>query len=383
MSFASSNRTALRFIKESTFGVTPATPVFQALRFTGESLNYNLSNITSNEIRDDRQRSALVQVQSDAAGDLNIEMSYNSYDEFLQAAFASAWGTATDIVDSLTISAVAADNSLNSSGTEFANLVVGQWIKLTSTTNNGYGRVATQTSAKITLTGITLADESAGTAVSVSGTMMRNGTTLLSYTIQKALQDSTVPTYMNFTGARCGGLDLSYATGQIVTGAFKFMALGANVSETQITGATVVPATTTEVMNAVGNISAIYLNDSQSTAFFNTLSLSINNNLRSQDAIGSLPHVGIALGSLDVTGDINLYFEDKTMYDLYLNASAFSLAFVMEDASGNAYVFTLPYVKFESGEVVAGGLDTDVMMQAGWRAILDPTTLCTAQVDKL
>lgn len=49
-----SNRTAIRFVSETDFNSIPANPVFQSLRYTGESVAYNRRNITSNEIRSDR-----------------------------------------------------------------------------------------------------------------------------------------------------------------------------------------------------------------------------------------------------------------------------------------------------------------------------------------
>jgi len=385
MSFASSNQTAVRFVKETVFGTTPTTPTLQDLRYTAEALNYNLSNIVSEEVRGDRQRSDLIQVQSDASGDITAELSYDSYDDFVQSAFASAWGTAVGVTAQVTIDAANADNSFNDSGSGFGNIVIGQWVKtsgFTDPANNGFFKVVTATSAKITVAGGTLVTEAAGASVTVSGEMLRNGTTLSSYTIQKHFQDATTPVFINFTGARIGSMGLSFSTGEIVETTFGVMALGAASSTTQIAGASINPATTTGVLNAVGNVSTIWLDNAVSSSFFNSLTATIANNLRAQDAVGSLPHVGIALGSLDVTGDISLYFEDDTMYSKFIAATAFALSFLLEDVAGNAYLFTLPRVKFETGEVVSSGLDTDVLLDTTWRGILDPTTSCTVQVDK-
>ena len=84
MTLATANRASLRFIEEVTFGQTPATPAFNELRYTGESLNYNIENVVSDEIRSDRMTSDLVQVSADASGDVNVEISYDAYDAFWQ-----------------------------------------------------------------------------------------------------------------------------------------------------------------------------------------------------------------------------------------------------------------------------------------------------------
>lgn len=384
MAFASSNRTALRVVKETVFNTTPASPVLDPIRYTGESLNFNLSNITSNEIRSDRMTSDLIQVQSDASGDINFELSYGSFDELIEGAMASTYGTVTNVT-ATDIDASATDDSFNSVASAFGNIVDGQWIRVSgfsNSANNGVFKVTTATSAKL-IVGSTLVTESAGPSVTVKAEMARNGTELMSFTFQKHLQDPTTPTFFNFTGARVGSMSLDFQTGQILTGSLSVMAIGASTDTSQLSGATVNPSSSSDVMNAVSNLSLITIDGSPSTAKFSSLTLNLNNNLRAQDAIGSLEHVGVALGRLEVTGNISIYFEDSTMYDKYLNATSFALSFAVQDSSLNTYVFTMNNVKFESGTVVSGGLDTDVLLEASWRAIVDPATSSMIQIDRI
>jgi hypothetical protein len=328
--------------------------------------------------------SDLIQVQSDASGDINVELSYGSYDQFIEGALASTFGTITAI-SAADIDASAVDDSFNSASSDFTDIVDGQWVKVagyTDPANNGVFKVLTATAAKLIVQS-TLVTEAAGPTITVGGEMIRNGVELQSYTIQKHLQDPTTPTFFNFTGARVGTMSLDFQTGQIMTGAFGVMALASTTDTSQIAGASIVPATTSTPLNSVGNLSQIVLDGAVSSSQFNSLSFSLDNALRAQDAIGSLPHVGIALGRLDVSGNISIYFEDSTLYNKYLNATGFALSFVLQDSSSNTYVVTLPNIKFESGTIVAGGLDSDVMFEAGWKAILDPTTDCMVQIDKL
>lgn len=386
MTLASSNRVSLRAIPEVTFGTTPATPAFDELRYTGESLNYNISNVTSDEIRADRMTSDLVQVESDAAGDINVEISYDAYDDFLAAAMASTWGTVL-AVSEVDIDAATADDSFNTVAGDFVadGLVVGQWFKVGGFTNadiNGFYRAVTVTSAKVTVTPAIAAIEAAGNTITMAGSMIRNGTDEISFSVQKQLNDITPNSYFLFNGVRVGQLQLNFETGSILTGVFSLMGLGGAVNTTGVAGQTEVAAPTNDVMNAVSNLLQIEFDGVVSTAYFNTLNLSINNNLRAQDAIGSLPHVGIALSRLEVTGEAELYFQNNDEYTKYLNATAFSMSFRVEDSAGQAYVFTLPNVKYETGEVVAGGLDQDVFQSSTIRAIMDPVTSSMIQIDK-
>lgn len=85
------NRTELRFIQEVTWGVTPTSPTLVAFRTTGESLNANIQKVVSDEIRGDRNQSTLIDVGSDAGGDMAFELSYTSFDAWLETALCSVW----------------------------------------------------------------------------------------------------------------------------------------------------------------------------------------------------------------------------------------------------------------------------------------------------
>lgn len=60
MVFSDTARSQLFFTEEVTWGLTPAVAL-DAVRFTGESLNFAIDNVQSNEIRSDRQITDLIQ----------------------------------------------------------------------------------------------------------------------------------------------------------------------------------------------------------------------------------------------------------------------------------------------------------------------------------
>jgi hypothetical protein len=298
MAFGSSNRTALRRIAETNFGVTPpTTPELTEIRYTGESLNYNIETVQSKEIRSDRMLSDLIQTKSEASGDISFELSAVSFDDFIEAAMADAW----------------------------------------------------------------------------TSDVLLNKTTLSSFTIQKHIQDCTTPVFVNFRGSCINTMNLAFEVGNPLTGAFGIMSLGAAVTETQFTGATIADAPTTDVMNSVSNVVEIKEEGVVSTNEFKSISIDLNNNIRAQDAIGSLEHIGMVLGQVGVSGNISIYFENKTMLDRYIANTSFSISFKVEDTAGNSYTFLLPKVKFQSGAVVSGGLDTDIMFDGTWTALHDST----------
>ncbi len=88
---ASSNLARLRAIKETTFGEVPLVGESRDLRFTGESINYAIQTDTSKEIRADRQIADLVQLGAETSGDIQFELSYGSFDDFMAAAIGGTW----------------------------------------------------------------------------------------------------------------------------------------------------------------------------------------------------------------------------------------------------------------------------------------------------
>lgn len=94
------DRIALRYIEENSYGVTPTSPaVFQALRFTGESFGQDTETSASEELRSDRQRTGVIRTGLTAAGDLNFEMSYGTYDDFLAAVLGHSTTWDTDVIE--------------------------------------------------------------------------------------------------------------------------------------------------------------------------------------------------------------------------------------------------------------------------------------------
>ncbi len=87
------NRVSLKYIAEATYGVTPGTGNWQAARFTGHTLAAAPKTEISKELRSDRMVSDLALVGQEVTGDVNVELSCTSYDDWFQAALQGAWAS--------------------------------------------------------------------------------------------------------------------------------------------------------------------------------------------------------------------------------------------------------------------------------------------------
>jgi hypothetical protein len=388
-----SNRTALHFKEETTWG-TAASGTYQTLRFTSESFAYNITNVTSTEIRNDRQITDLIQTDADVTGGFNFEFSYNTFGDLLEGALWSDWSTqlaisalgiGIDVAGTLTAGTGATDDTAN-----FSLVTVGQWIELrgsSNATNNGYYQV----SAKASYTSISVLPvpdatvASASDTVTIVGAYLRNGTTEHSYTFIREHAGLTSPAtqYFSFLGAVCNSFSLSVQSGAILTGSFDYIGKNANLSSVSSTADAATGVTTTSVLNAVVNVAEVReAGDTVSDCLVQGLDISVANNVRGLKSIANLGNCDIGVGKCDVTGTLNAFFKDNSLYDKYLAGTATSISFKVEDTAGNAYIFDMPQIEFESDSVNSGGQDQDVMEAVGFRAYRDPTYTYTIQVSK-
>lgn len=93
MTIATGSRHDMAYVAESTFGTTPALPVFTPIRHTGTTLGLSKDAIESEELRQDRQIANYRHGNKSVSGDINLELSYGSFDDLLEATLAGTWAT--------------------------------------------------------------------------------------------------------------------------------------------------------------------------------------------------------------------------------------------------------------------------------------------------
>ena len=407
MAFASGNLTQLAYKTEASFGVTPAGNG-KDLRCTDTSgLSFALTTETSKEVRSDRQVTDLVLTGASASGAIPIELSYREYDAFLEAVVQGTWGVQTKwdgtagtawgtdgVGAAVPTSAIFAAGTLTagvatSGSSIFTNLAKGQWIRISGSSIAGQNIIAqvsktvAPTSTILTFEGtpFTGATGAGGAAVKVNTFRLTNGVVDRSFSIEREHADITQ--FFNFRGMRANKLSLSFSSGSIATGSFDFM--GKDVVRGAATSmGTSAASQTFGIMNAVSGVGNIYENGTALTGTsIKSLTLDVDNSLRVQDAIGVLGAAGIGSGTLTVSGTMEVYLADGTMYDKFVNNTASSLSWSVVDTAGNGYVFTLPNVKYSDAKVTGGSLNSDAMLSMPFTALMDATTLKTIIIDRV
>lgn len=367
-----------------TLGTTQAgtDQVYKEVRITSESLIQETATVNSAEIRQDRQIAEVVRTNINASGEIAIELSSDAHDDFIESALQSAGFSTPDSETDTDFSFDPADNSINRTGGDWtAKFFVFQWVKITGATNQGtkpvFAKLLSVTALKMVLGGPIVVTEAAGAAITVLlGGQALNGVNFDSYSIQKEFTDKTGE-FEVLTGMGIDTMSINVATDAIITGAFGF--LGKRGFRESVTRASSVEAAPTEnVMNAVDDVLNIFLDNVQHDATEFTLALA--NNLRQRSQIGSLGPISIGSGTVNVSGSLNAFFEDKETLEKYLGDTEISLAILMFSGEGDAFVFEMPRAKLTAGATTAGGQNTDILEELTWEAFRHATEQITIRV---
>lgn len=305
------------------------------------------------------------------AGDIGIEMSYGAHDAFLAGLLMSSWEAITTGAQA---DLAAAAGALTSTSTDLTMFPVGAWIQLSAGWVANAGKIVkivSRTSTAATVVGDTLVTEAAAAGHVLSTSRLVVGTTLKSFSIEKAQMDlDTAERYAVYRGCRIKGASLNVTPGALFNGNFSVMGLREERPSSTIgTGYTDAP--TNDVWNTVDNIEAIREGGAAVTFRTTGLTLNIENGMWGQKELGVLGSSGIGVGTFRLTGSLQAYFETKALCNKALNWTASDIAFRGKDAAGNKMVYDIPKLYFTNAKTNNAGMDQDVKAEMEFQAFLN------------
>ncbi len=374
---ATSNTTSLAYDRETVPGTTDATPTFTLLPTTGGSPVNNISTAVSDVIRSDRQTDDLIVVDGDISGDVNFELSYAPYADFMNSVLMNNTAART-IALTLVGNATGSDDTLSLASIE-DTIKNGDVFRLSSAADSSIDGNYTCIAEGTGTVTIFPATGTAGTLTDVVVTadyIKSNGADPHeSYTIRKKADSAGTPYYWYYKGCAINSMNLKFATGSILNGTFGITGLTEEVRTTVQTGETAdspVPAYT--ILNAVSSIAVIRIGGIASgTASFASLDLTVDNQINSAKAIGTLGASDLAAYSLMVTGSTEVYFADLDLYNKFVAATSFSVTIILTDGLGNTIGIDMPNCKFESLDTPISGKDAFLMQSGSFKALRDVT----------
>lgn len=294
------------------------------------------------------------------------------------------------------------DNALTSTLLDFTTLglVPGMWLWVGDGDNAGHAlasasgtvRIVSVAAHRLTLDRVPAgwADD-AGTGIALRvfvGDFLRNASVMRSNTIERQYLDHSPVTYEYMRGMTLNTMEVTANAQAIATYTKTYLGRDAYMPDpmARVAGATDVPAPTFGVLNTSSNVGRIGFDGATIAGpnFVMAATININNNLRAQNAVGSIGAVGIGNGEFTVTGSLNTYFGDKSIYVKIIDnmRTSFDLRVGRKDGNRESMLLDFPTIKLSSGSPSVSGKNADVMIQAGFTAYMDPTLGYTMSVTR-
>jgi hypothetical protein len=286
-------------------------------------------------------------------------------------------------------------------------MVAGVWVKLqgfATAANNVAVRVTgvdlgADTFTAVAQTGMATDAATTEQVEAYWGDYIRNGTDLITshqFAIERRFTDhSTVDvTRELFLGMAVAEMQINLTPQAIATGAFTFLGFNSAVDDTgspysalyNVGLPTDIPAEDYEIYNTSTNVGRLALGADDITSGTNNLvleaTLTFNNNLRERTAVGVFGASSIGVGQLNVGGNLNTYFDDRTILDLILGNTDTEYNVLVQNTDGRSLLFDLPRVKLTSGAPDVPGGNQDVVLNPDIQALRDPTLTYTTHIQR-
>jgi len=205
------------------------------------------------------------------------------------------------------------------------------------------------------------------------GDYMNNGTTEKSYTIEEQFEDHSPVTYQLFTGMEINTMTINADSASVATASISFLGKEGSVNESGSTASSEIDAGVDDVLNTSSDVGRIAIGGTELNYVIGA-TITINNNLRSNKAVGTVGAVDIGVGQCNVSGSLNTYFGDKDLLTYLLDNtnSGFDIRF---DNSANdiTLLIDIPSLKFSEGNPEVPGGNQDVTLNLGFQAYMDAT----------
>jgi|TARA_B100000963_G_scaffold350943_1_gene361858 hypothetical protein len=182
--------------------------------------------------------------------------------------------------------------------------------------------------------------------------VLKAGVTRRSFSLQRKFADLATPEFHTYTGCEFNTMSLSVAPNAMVGVTFGVVGKNLGLATAAITGSTFAADPTTSPFDSfTGSISE----GGSTIATVTAIELSLENGIEPLFSVGSVTTNRPSIGRSRLSGTLTTYFENKTLYQKFLNETSSSISLTLTDAAGNDYIISLPNVKYNSGQPDVAG----------------------------
>ncbi len=308
----------------------------------------------------------------------------------MEATLCGTWAAKAAPYTASTISAAAADNSINDSANGLPLLTAGDKVTIAGFTgtvgNNRVGAlVVSSTAAKLVISGgVALVNDASGEAVTITtltqqlkaGIVRRSFTVLRNFT---DLLEADKP-FHRFTGVEMNKLALSVTVNAIVKAVFSV--IGQDMQDPEGTA----PASSTYVAangnSPMDSFSGLLYEGGSVIAVITEISLALENGINPKFVVGSDVTIRPSIGRSNLTGQITAYFENSALLSKFINETESVIVFYLADLAGGKYRITIPRLKYNGGQPDTQGQGA-ITLSLPIQALFDSTTASNIVIDKI
>jgi hypothetical protein len=361
------------YIEEIECGVTPDTPEFKPLRYTGGIPVLNRDSLESAELDGSREKTNFRLGQFNPTGETSVELSYGSHDDLLEAYMQGTWAAGDTVAGlSVTVDATAKTFTI-AAGDLTVNYSVGDIVKFPSLTGANANpieitaltaTVLTASLAKGLTSESTVTTDITGADKLIVGKTRRTFTILVHYTDLNGGAGG----YDIIRGYEFGNFGCSIAVNSLASGSFSGIGRSYEADATLPAGTTFAAATTSKPFTSFdGSLSQ----DNIKIGFVSSIDPSSDVTQEAEFEIGDTGVAVVSYGKVSNTFDVSAMFKDYTLFDAFINETESAMT-AMLSLEGSALAFTWPRFLYTSGAPDVAGEGTIIQSLTG-QALKDPT----------
>lgn len=199
---------------------------------------------------------------------------------------------------------------------------------------------------------------------------LANGLTKTFFAFEERLEAETGFNYTVFQDCQIGTMTFDVQANSLASFTIGVVGLASSNSTAEIAGATYQQYDLTDQMDT--NTAVLEMKEQNDTAIDATvqnMSLTIDNQMRGQQAVGHFYNAGNASGRFKVTMSAALYFRSMELYNKFIANEGIKIHLKFQDSAGNYYQFIMDYVNVTSYEVAVGGADQDLIANVEFQAL--------------
>jgi len=353
----------LAYKKQTGLGSAASGSGGQELRRTTSTINLTKEAYQSAEIRSDQQIADYRHGPRQVTGTVSGEVSPGTYKDFLASVLRQDFTAVTSLSSAaLTLVASTGVITFQTGNPLTAGIKIGMVVRLAGAGLNAANvaknllvrAVGSSTMTVSPLNGVALANEATsvtGVTVSIPGKVSyvpESSQTHDYYTIEHWFSDisqSEVFSDVNITNAA-----VSIAATGLST--VNFPVVGLNIATDTSQVLTTPSAITTT--GAVAGANGLMYVAGQAVAVITSIDFDINGNTVAADAVvGSNARPDVFQGTVNVTGNMSVYFTDATFRDYFINETEVAVNVVLTTSSAG----TADFISFQMSRVKVGGAD--------------------------